>query len=48
MISLEGVTYTYEGESEPILRDLSLTVHSGEFVLILGPSGSARARCSIC
>src|ERR1700733_10230251 len=27
IIALEGVTYTYEGESEPVLRDLSLTVH---------------------
>ena len=43
VVALSGVTYTYEGESAPVLRDIALTVTSGEFVLILGPSGCGKS-----
>ncbi len=42
-VDLRGVTYTYEGEAEPVLEGVSLTVRDGEFVLILGPSGCGKS-----
>jgi energy-coupling factor transporter ATP-binding protein EcfA2 len=43
LIDLERVAYTYDGDSEPILSDVTLHVRQGEFVLILGPSGCGKS-----
>jgi energy-coupling factor transporter ATP-binding protein EcfA2 len=43
LIDLRGVSYTYDGETEPILHDVSLQVQPGEFVLILGSSGCGKS-----
>ena len=43
VIDVRGVTYAYEGEPQPVLRDVSLAVREGEFVLILGPSGCGKS-----
>ncbi len=43
LIDLRGVSYTYEGETTPILHDVSLRVDADEFVLILGPSGCGKS-----
>jgi energy-coupling factor transport system ATP-binding protein len=43
VVDLSDVTYTYEGETASALRDISLTVKRGEFVLILGPSGCGKS-----
>ena len=43
VIDLRGVSYAYEGEAEPVLRDVSLEVRESEFVLVLGPSGCGKS-----
>lgn len=42
-VDIRGVTYVYEGQADPVLSNVSLTVRDGEFVLILGPSGCGKS-----
>jgi len=43
LVDIRAVSYVYEGETDPVLRDVSLRVGDGEFVLILGPSGCGKS-----
>src|SRR5437588_3637534 len=42
-ISLENVTYIYPGSTLSALRDISLVVEEGEFLLVAGVSGSGKS-----
>ncbi len=45
-IRLEHVTFRYPGSSEDVLRDLSLTIGSGENVALVGTSGIGKTTVS--
>jgi len=43
IVRIDGLTYTYGGSPEPVLRDCSLVVDAGEMVLVVGPSGCGKS-----
>jgi len=47
-IGVRGLTYIYPNVNEPALRDINLTIDSGEFVLLTGPSGCGKTTFCRC
>ncbi|GHO46338.1 thiol reductant ABC exporter subunit CydC [Ktedonospora formicarum] len=45
-VEFRGVTFSYNAEQPPILRDLSFTVPEGSCVAIVGPSGAGKSTIS--
>lgn len=43
IIEMKDVTFTYLGETEPALIDINLEIMQGDYVLIMGPSGSGKS-----
>ena len=47
-VELASVTFRYPGMDAPVLHDVSITAEPGEFVALVGPSGSGNRPSSGC
>jgi ATP-binding cassette subfamily B protein RaxB len=41
-LSLENISFSYSDDQAPILKDINLTLNSGESIAITGPSGAGK------
>lgn len=48
MINVAGLTFYYTDTSDPALKDITLTIGDGEFVLLTGPSGGGKSSFCRC
>lgn len=42
-LAFDGVTFAYRGSADPVVRDISLQVASGEMVGLIGPNGAGKS-----
>lgn len=48
IISFKNVSFKYESQAEPTLRDINLEIYPGEKVLVIGASGSGKSTFGQC
>jgi energy-coupling factor transport system ATP-binding protein len=48
VVELRDVSFTYRGASVPALRDVSLRVHRGEMVVVMGATGAGKSTLAKC
>lgn len=48
VIEFQNFSFQYHSQAEPTLKNINLTIHEGEKVLICGPSGSGKSTIGHC
>jgi len=48
VIETRDLTYTYPGATKPSIKDVSITIERGEFIILTGPSGCGKTTLCRC
>lgn len=48
VLEIEGLTFQYKGQEEPVLRNLNLTAGEGRILALTGPSGCGKSTLGCC